>query len=113
MNHPQSSHSNQREPVEAVVGDIRLESRAGTAARWHLSLEPSIFVGGDAAASFATEHSATPRVGTLEAVARSGARLEVIILELVEQDGITWCVVDKPLLEGTVVRVHIANTAAL
>jgi len=73
---------------EAVVTDIRLESRAGGVARWQMALDRTLFVVGDMA-------------GVLEAVAPSGARLKVPVLGVVEEDGVVWHVVDKPLTDGT------------
>jgi hypothetical protein len=71
----------------AVVTDIRLESRVAGKARWQMTLEPTGFAVGD--------------VGLLEAVARSGTRIEVPVLEVVDADGQLWHVVEKPLAAGT------------
>ncbi len=75
---------------EAVVTDIRLESRVSGRARWQIALDRTLF-------------SAAAQTGVLEAVARSGARLEVPLLGVVEEDGVIWHVVDKPLTEGTAI----------
>jgi hypothetical protein len=72
----------------ATVTDVRLESRAGTAARWQIALD-------------CTRFSAATPSGTLIAVAPSGARLEVPILGIVEEQGTVWHVVGKPLTDGT------------
>jgi hypothetical protein len=82
-----------KEPVasaafEAVVTDIRLESRESGRARWQIALDRTLF-------------SAAAPTGVLEAVARSGARLTVPVLGVVEEDGVVWHVADKPLTEGT------------
>ncbi len=107
MTEQQARDNAATEAIEAVVTDIRLESRIGAAARWQVALDRNVFpIAKDAAAASRLEPSAASPIGVLEAVARSGARLEVAVIEVVEQDGVTWCVVDKPLLEGTVVRVR-------
>jgi alanyl-tRNA synthetase len=72
----------------AVVTDIRLESRVEGLARWQMALDRTEFAAGD--------------TGLLEAVARSGTRLEIAVLEVVEdQAGDLWHVVEKPLAAGT------------
>ena len=78
----------------AVVTDIRLESRVAGRARWQIALDRTEFVGGDA--------------GELEAVAPSGARLVVPVIDVVVEDvsGI-WHVVEKPLTEGTKVTGRV------
>jgi hypothetical protein len=81
---------------EAVVTDIRLESRVGGHARWQIALDRTLF-------------SATRSAGVLEAVARSGARLEVPVLSVVEEEGVVWHVVDKPLMEETVVTGRLVS----
>jgi hypothetical protein len=70
------------------VTDIRLESRVGAVARWQIALEHTLF-------------SAAASTGLLLAVAPSGARLEVPVLGVFEEEGTVWHVVDKPLTEGT------------
>ena len=72
----------------AVVTDIRLESRVDGQARWQMALDRTGFAAGDA--------------GVLEAVARSGTRLEIPVLDVVVDDaGDLWHVVEKPLAAGT------------
>jgi hypothetical protein len=72
----------------AVVTDIRLESRIDGHARWQMTLDRTRFAAGDA--------------GVLEAVARSGTRLEIPVLDVVvDVAGDVWHVVEKPLAAGT------------
>ena len=71
----------------AVVTDIRLESREGAAVRWRMTLDHTNFAAGD--------------IGVLEAVSRTGTRIEVPVLAVIEEDGDIWHVVDKPLAGGT------------
>ena len=71
----------------AVVTDIRLESRDGATVRWRMTLNQTEFVAGD--------------VGVLQAVARSGTRIEVPVLAVLDEDGDIWHVVEKPLAGGT------------
>lgn len=73
---------------QSEVTDIRLESRSGRAARWQIALGHTLF-------------SAAAPTGTLIAVARSGARLEVPVLGVHEEGGTVWHIVDKPLTDGT------------
>jgi alanyl-tRNA synthetase len=76
---------------ESVVTDIKLESREGTAAVWWMSLDATEFQPGD--------------TGTLEAVTRSGTRLEIPVTAVVtDAEGVVWHVVEKPLAAGTDVR---------
>ena len=71
-----------------VVTDIRLESRVEGVARWQMAVSNSTFRPGD--------------TGVLEAVARSGTRLTVPVLDAVEDaEGEIWLVVEKPLAAGT------------
>lgn len=78
-----------------VVTDIRLESRVGAAVRWRMALDRTGFGVGD--------------VGTLEAVARSGTRIEVPVLAVVvDEAGDLWHVVEKPLAAGTDVVGRVA-----
>jgi hypothetical protein len=71
-----------------VVKDIRLESRVDGVARWQMAVSNCMFRVGDA--------------GVLEAVARSGTRLVVPVLNVVEDaEGEVWLVVEKPLAAGT------------
>lgn len=78
---------------KAVVTDIRLESREGGTVRWRMSLNQTEFTAGD--------------VGVLEAVARSGTRIEVPVLAVIVEDGDVWHIVEKPLAAGTDVVGHI------
>jgi alanyl-tRNA synthetase len=72
----------------AVVTDIRLQSRGEGQARWQMALDRTEFAAGD--------------TGLLEAVARSGTRLEIAVLDVVpDQAGDLWHVVEKPLAAGT------------
>jgi alanyl-tRNA synthetase len=80
---------------KAAVTDIRLESREGVTVRWRMTLDHTEFVAGD--------------VGVLEAVSRTGARIEVPVLSVIEEDGDVWHVVEKPLAGGTDVVGRIAR----
>ncbi|WP_245817916.1 hypothetical protein [Granulicella rosea] len=72
----------------AVVADIRLESRTGIHGRWQMSLDRTEFVPGD--------------TGVLEAVTRSGTRLEIPVVAVsVDEEGVVWHMVEKPLAAGT------------
>jgi alanyl-tRNA synthetase len=82
----------------AVVTDVRLERReADGAQRWQIALDRTAFY---------PESGGQPwDTGRLEATAKSGARLEVAVLSVVEDDaGEVWHTCAKPLLEGTGVR---------
>ena len=71
-----------------MVADITLESRVGLAGRWLMALDPAGFAVGE--------------TGRLEAVTRTGTRLEIPVLEVVRDgDVVVWCVVEKPLAAGT------------
>jgi hypothetical protein len=73
---------------ESVVTDIRLESRSGLEAVWWMSLDRTEFGVGD--------------VGVLEAVTRSGTRLSISVMKVVvDEEGVVWHVVEKPLAAGT------------
>ena len=73
---------------QAVVADIRLQSRQGLAAVWEMSLDRTEFSAGDR--------------GVLEAVTRSGTRLEIpVSAVVVDGEGVVWHVVEKPLAAGT------------
>ena len=68
--------------------DIRLESRVGLVGRWQMSLDATEFAPGD--------------TGVLEAVTRSGTRLEIEVLQVLRDDeGVLWHEVRKPLAAGT------------
>jgi hypothetical protein len=73
----------------SLVTDIREESRVAGRQRWQMALDRTEFAAGD--------------VGVLEAVARSGARLVVPVLNVVVEAGEVWHVVEKPLAAGTTV----------
>jgi hypothetical protein len=77
-----------------VVTDIREESRVAGKQRWQMALDQTEFVAGD--------------IGMLEAVARSGAKLTVPVLEVVtDAAGEVWHVVEKPLAAGTKVTGRV------
>jgi hypothetical protein len=77
-----------------VVTDIREESRVAGKHRWQVALDRSEFAVGD--------------VGVLEAVARSGAKLAVPVIEVVvDAAGEMWHVVEKPLAAGTTVTARV------
>lgn len=78
----------------ATVVDIREESRRDGRQRWQMELDRTEFCAGD--------------VGVLEAVAPSGVRLSVPVLEVVvEGGGEVWHVVEKPLAAGTTVTGRV------
>ena len=82
------------EEFSAVVTDIREESRIGGRQRWQMALDRTEFGAGD--------------VGTMEAVARSGVRLVVPVLDVVvDVAGDIWHVVEKPLAAGTAVTARV------
>jgi len=80
---------------EAVVTDIREESRIDGRQRWQILLNRTAF-------------STATATGSLEAVARSGARLQVAVLGVVVDGDELWHIVDKPLAAGTVVTGRVA-----
>ncbi|MEO7028929.1 MAG: alanyl-tRNA editing protein [Acidobacteriaceae bacterium] len=85
---------------EATVTDIRLDSREGAEQLWQVALDRTAFY---------PEGGGQPcDTGTLVAVARSGATLEVAV-ERVEEDehGEVWHYVRKPLVAGTEVTGHV------
>ncbi len=64
-------------------------------ARWQISLDNTAFGAGD--------------TGVLEAVAPSGVRLVVPVLEIaLDDDGHVWHVVQKPLGAGTAVTGRVS-----
>ena len=72
----------------AVVTDIRLESREGAGpARWRMTLDNTQFTPGS--------------TGVLEAVSRTGTRIEVPVLAVIDDAGTLWHIVEKPLAAGT------------
>ena len=82
--------------ISTVIADIREEARTGGRQYWQVMLEHEGFSVGDK--------------GNLEAVARSGARLSVPILGVVEDDGEIWLRVEKPLMAGTEVTAHVEHS---
>jgi len=81
----------------AVVTDIREESRLGGRQRWQMALDRTEFTVGDS--------------GVIEAIARSGARLEVPVLAVEADDaGELWHVVEKPLTAGTAVTGRVGKS---
>lgn len=80
----------------AVVTDIREESRLGRRQRWQMALDRTDFGPGD--------------TGVIEAVARSGVRLEVSVLAVeVDGAGEVWHLVEKPLTAGTSVTGRVSK----
>ncbi|WP_263368555.1 alanyl-tRNA editing protein [Edaphobacter bradus] len=78
----------------AVVTDIHEQSRVGGKQLWQVTLDRSRFAEGDA--------------GTLEAVARSGARLVVPVVGVeVDATGEVHHLIEKPLMAGTEVRGRV------
>jgi hypothetical protein len=72
----------------SVVTDIRLASQSGRAATWWMSLDSTCFSPGDE--------------GVLQAETRSGTRLFIPVSKtLVDDEGVVWHVVEKPLAAGT------------
>lgn len=79
---------------EAVVVDIREESRVAGRQRWQLMLDRTLFGAGD--------------MGELEAVAPSGVKLVIPVLNVVvDADGEMWHMVEKPLAAGTTVTARL------
>ncbi len=79
----------------AVITDIRLESREGDRHRWQMTLSETEFRSGD--------------TGMLEAVSRSGTKIEVPVIAVIEEAGDIWHVVEKPLAAGTDVVGRVAR----
>ena len=80
----------------AMVTDIREESRRGGRQRWQMALDRTEFGPGD--------------TGAIEAIARSGARLEVPVLSVeVDDAGEVWHLVEKPLTAGTSVTGRVGK----
>ena len=83
---------------ETTVTDIHLERQAGLRAVWRMALDRTEFQPGDS--------------GVLEAVTRTGTRLEIPVSEVVaDAAGVIWHVVEKPLAAGTDVRGRVAAKA--
>jgi len=82
---------------QAVVTDIREESRTAGRQRWWMALDRTEFGAAEGR-----------DVGVMEAVARNGARLAVPVLGVVvDAAGEVWHVVEKPLAAGTSVRARV------
>ena len=71
----------------ASITDIQLESREGSEVRWRMTLSNTGFQAGD--------------TGVLEATSRSGTRIQIPVLRVVDDSGDIWHVVEKPLAAGT------------
>jgi alanyl-tRNA synthetase len=71
----------------AAITDIQLESREGAEVRWRMTLNRTEFKPGD--------------TGVLEATSRSGTRIEVPVLRVIDDSGDIWHIVEKPLAAGT------------
>ena len=92
----QPSSDSPQAAFSAVVTDIRLESRVEGRARWQMALDRTEFAAGNS--------------GVLEAVARSGTRLEIAVLDVVaDESGNLWHVVEKPLAAGTDIIGRVAR----
>jgi len=93
---PQPAADSPQAGFSAVVTDIRLESRVEGRARWQMALNRTEFTAGNS--------------GVLEAVARSGTRLEIAVLDVVaDESGNLWHVVEKPLAAGTDIIGRVAR----
>lgn len=80
----------------AVVTEIHEQSRVAGRQLWQIALDQTEFGEGD--------H------GTLEAVARSGRRLVVPVVDIeVDATGEVWHLVEKPLTVGTEVTGSVAS----
>jgi len=80
----------------AVVTEIHEQSRGAGRQLWQIALNQTEFTVGD--------------VGTLEAMARSGARLVVPVLGIqVDDAGEPWHLVEKPLTVGTEVTGRVSR----
>lgn len=71
----------------AAITDIQLESREGADVRWRIALNVTEFKPGD--------------TGVLVATSRSGTRIELPVLCVIEDSGEIWHIVEKPLAAGT------------
>jgi hypothetical protein len=84
----------------ASITDIQLESRLGDEVRWRLALSNTAFHPGD--------------TGVLEAISRSGTRIEIPVLGVVlDTSGDLWHIVEKPLAAGTAVLGRLHQTPGL
>ena len=80
----------------AAITDVQLESREGYNVRWRIALSRTEFKPGDS--------------GLLEAVSRSGTRIELPVLGVIaDGSGDIWHVVEKPLAAGTDVTGRVAS----
>jgi alanyl-tRNA synthetase len=79
----------------ASITDIQLESREGAEVRWRMTLSRTEFRPGD--------------TGALEATSRSGTRISVPVLRVVEDSGDIWHIVEKPLAAGTDVMGSVTS----
>ena len=80
----------------AEITDIHEQSRVRGRQLWQVALSRTEFGAGDE--------------GTLEAVARSGARLVVPVLGVeVDAEGEVWHLVEKPLTAGTEVTGRVSR----
>jgi alanyl-tRNA synthetase len=95
MTDPQQNSPANTAAFSAAVTDIRLESHEGATARWQMTLSRTHFTAGD--------------TGILEAVARSGTRIEIPVLAVLEEDGDIWHIVEKPLAGGTDVTGRVTR----
>jgi len=84
---------------QAVVVDIREESRAAGRQRWQVALDRT---------EFGVEQGRD--LGVVEAVTPRGARLVVPVLGVVvDAAGEVWHVMEKPLAAGTVVMGRVGG----
>ncbi|QMV17810.1 alanyl-tRNA editing protein [Granulicella sp. 5B5] len=84
----------------ATVTDIRLDSKDASGQLWQLSLDRTAF--------YPTGGGQPHDLGTLTAVSRSGAVLEVPVERVEEDDaGEVWHYVRKPLLEGAQITSRV------
>lgn len=81
----------------ASITDIQLQSREGADVRWRMTLSRTEFRPGD--------------TGVLEATSRSGTRISVPVLRVVDDGGDIWHVVEKPLAAGTDVTGRVTSRA--
>ena len=79
----------------AAITDIQLQSREGTEVRWRMTLTATEFKPGD--------------TGMLIATSRSGTRIEIPVLSVIEHSDDIWHIVEKPLAAGTDVIGHVAS----
>ena len=82
----------------AVVVDIVEERRVSGRQRWQVLLDRTEFRAGD--------------TGSLEAVARSGARLKVSVLGVIEREAALWHQIEKPLPVETRVTGEVSTNTS-